>query len=204
MKKIYYIGGSPCSGKSSVAEYLAYKHNLYYFKVDDFLEKYTNKGFLAKMPICTKQSQMSSEETWMRDPILQCKEEIQFYEEIFGFVRRDLEEIQEDRDIITEGAIFLPNLMKKQSIPWSRYLSITPSREFQINHYRQREWIHYVLDGCSNFEKAFNNWMDRDCLFANEVNLSCIDNDYFSIINDGQLELVTLIEMVAKHFRLED
>ena len=34
----YFIGGSPCSGKSTVAEILAKKYDLYYFKVDDFLD----------------------------------------------------------------------------------------------------------------------------------------------------------------------
>ena len=41
MTNIYFIGGSPCSGKSTVAEILAEKYDLYYFKVDDFLEEYT-------------------------------------------------------------------------------------------------------------------------------------------------------------------
>jgi len=36
----YYIGGSPCSGKSTIAEIAAEKYGLFYFKVDDFLEKY--------------------------------------------------------------------------------------------------------------------------------------------------------------------
>lgn len=34
---IYFIGGSPCSGKSTVTEILSKKYDLYYFKVDDFL-----------------------------------------------------------------------------------------------------------------------------------------------------------------------
>ena len=33
-KAIYYIGGSPCSGKSSVAEILSQKYGLYYFKLN--------------------------------------------------------------------------------------------------------------------------------------------------------------------------
>ena len=32
----YYIGGSSCAGKSTVAEMLSQKYDLYYFKVDDF------------------------------------------------------------------------------------------------------------------------------------------------------------------------
>lgn len=41
---IYYIGGSPCAGKSSVAEILSKKHDLYYFKTDDFLDRYMQAG----------------------------------------------------------------------------------------------------------------------------------------------------------------
>lgn len=33
----YYIGGSPCSGKSTIAEIPSKRYDLYYFKVDDFL-----------------------------------------------------------------------------------------------------------------------------------------------------------------------
>lgn len=203
MKKVYYIGGSPCSGKSTIAAYLEKKYNLYYFKVDDYLEKYTNKGEEKNLQICVKQSKMSSEETWMRDPSLQCKEEIQYYKEIFPFIRQDLIEIQTNKDIITEGAAFLPELMQGNAVLKNNYLSITPSREFQFNHYRQREWIHYVLNECNNPEKAFDNWMERDCYFANEVNISCNKMGYQSIINDGKFPVEKLIKIVSEHFELK-
>ena len=66
MKEIYYMGGSPCSGKSTAAEILAERYGLYYFKVDDYLEKYINDGAAAGMEICSRQSKMSPEEIWMR------------------------------------------------------------------------------------------------------------------------------------------
>jgi len=34
-----FIGGSPCSGKSTVAEILAEKYGLYYFKGYEFLDE---------------------------------------------------------------------------------------------------------------------------------------------------------------------
>lgn len=123
MNKVYYIGGSPCSGKSTIAEQLEEKYNLYYFKVDDYLEKYTNKGVDKKLPVCVKQRRMSAEETWMRDPMLQCKEEIQYYKEIFPFIMQDLIEIETDKDIITEGAAFLPELIQKHAILKNNYTS---------------------------------------------------------------------------------
>lgn len=41
---IYYIGGSSCAGKSSVAEIFSQKYGLYYFKVDDYLARDARSG----------------------------------------------------------------------------------------------------------------------------------------------------------------
>ena len=41
---IYWIGGSPCSGKSTIAEIIAKKNDLAYFKCDDFMYKHIEKS----------------------------------------------------------------------------------------------------------------------------------------------------------------
>ena len=70
MINTYYIDGSPCSGKTTIAEILSERYDLYYFKVDDFLEKYTKLGATKGYGICMKQDSMNAEETWMREPLL--------------------------------------------------------------------------------------------------------------------------------------
>lgn len=52
---LYCIGGSPCAGKSTVAKILAEKYDLFYFKVDDYLNGYTRKGAL-KRPSCLQKA----------------------------------------------------------------------------------------------------------------------------------------------------
>lgn len=203
MINTYFIGGSPCSGKSTIAEILSKKYDLYYFKVDDFLDKYTKMGASKGYEICIKQECMNAEETWMRDPLLQCNEELAFYEEIFEFVLADLEKI-EAKGIITEGAAYLPKLMNNLSIPKDKYLSITPAKDFQVYHYRKRAWVPYVLEGCSDKEKAFSNWMNRDALFAQEVQRQCNEEQYVSIINDGSVELDELVGKVVTYLGLGD
>ena len=203
MINTYYIGGSPCSGKSTVTELIAEKFDLCYFKVDDFLDRYTALGTLKNYEICRKQKELTTEQIWMREPELQCKEELQFYEEIFEFVLQDLMVSTGKSGIITEGAAYLPSLMKGRNVPENRYLSITPTKEFQIFHYKQREWVPYVLEGCSNKEKAFENWMERDVLFAKEVRKQCEQEQYMSIVNDGTYSIEQLADIVAKHFGLE-
>ena len=204
MNKIYYIGGSPCAGKSTIAEILSQKYHLYYFKVDDYLDSYTKLGALKGYPICKKTIEMSAEQIWMREPVLQCREEFEFYEEVFEYVLADLKQINCENDIITEGAAYVPKLIKQLGLPRNRYISITPTEEFQISHFKRREFVPYVLEGCSDMEKAFCNWMDRDILFAQEVQRQCYEERYASIINDGNIEIDELVSRVAKHFTLSD
>lgn len=203
MMNIYYIGGSPCSGKSTVAEILSKQYDLYYFKVDDFLDSYTKQGALKGYPVCRKQMELTPDQIWMRDPVLQCREELIYYEEVFEFIERDLEQIKNVNGVITEGAAYVPGLIRDAQIPENRYLSITPTKEFQLFHFRKRSFVPYILRGCSNMEKAFDNWMERDILFAGEVRKQCEETGYISVINDGSMEIAGLSDLVAAHFRLK-
>ena len=57
-----------------------------------------------------------------------------------------------------------------------------------------------VLEGCSDKEAAFLNWMDRDALFAQEVRRQCHKENYASVINDGNMDLDELASLTAVHF----
>lgn len=203
MIDIYFIGGSPCSGKSTVANVMSEKYDMYYFKVDDFLEKYTRLGKLKDYEICKKQYEMSPDSIWLREPQVQCNEEFIFYEEISNFILYDLKQINGCRAVIAEGVAFLPELMKKLKVANNKYVAIIPTKDFQISYYRKREWIHHVLDGCSDKKNAFDNWMERDALFAQTVKSQCYKEGYLSIINDGTLSIDSITNKVCKHFGLE-
>lgn len=204
MVELYYIGGSPCSGKSTVAEIIAEKYGFHYFKVDNYLENYTQKGAENYYPICKKQLEMCPEQIWMRDSILQCKEEFQYYREIFEFIQADLMGLKGTSPIITEGAAYLPELMGLSRVTKDRYIAITPTKEFQISRYKEREWVPYVLEGCSDTKKAFENWMDRDGLFANEVRHQCQELNYSSVLIDGTITVDKVVRIVCDHFNLEE
>jgi len=122
---------------------------------------------------------------------------------VFEFVMADLEKTNA-KGIITEGAAYLPKLMKKLGVPKDRYLAITPTKDFQVEHYSRREWVPFVLEGCSDKEKAFSNWMERDALFAKEVQKQCAEEQYVSIINEGSIEVDKMVEMVASYLGLGD
>lgn len=203
MKNIYFIGGSPCAGKSTISEIIAKKYDLYYFKVDDYLEKYMQLAASNNKPLCKKNLSLDSDEIWMRDPKLQANEEIGIYEEILDILINDLEEIDCNKPIITEGCAYIPTLMKNLGIAKNRYLSIIPTKEFQISHYQKRFWVPDVLKNCSNKDKAFENWMERDHLFALEIKKQCDKENYKVIINDGNINIDKMINEVIKHFKID-
>lgn len=202
ISKIYFIGGSPCSGKSTVAEQIIKHFDFVYYKIDDYLETYMSYGARDKKPICLKQQQLSCDEIWMRDPIIQAEEEWQFYDEIFEYVMEDIQRLSKDKTIIAEGAAFKPDLMKQLGVLEENYICIIPSRDFQIEKYQQRDWIGYVIGECTNSKKAFENWMERDILFAQQIQMKCNVLGYTCLINDGTRLIAELEEEVKQHLKL--
>lgn len=197
---IYYIGGSPCSGKSTVAEALCARYGLTYFKADDHLDAFTARGAAEGLPVCQRIQSMSPEEIWMRPPHVQCREELDYYAEIAPFVMEKLSQLP--TPVLAEGAAFLPSLMQAQGVPAERYIAIVPSEEFQISRYRQRPWVPHILQGCADPDAAFSNWMARDVLFAQDVRSQCSHLGYPCLITDGSVSPKVRLAQVAAHFGL--
>ena len=196
--KTYYIGGSPCSGKSTVAGALADRYGLAYFKVDDYLDEFTARGAAAGLPVCQRILRMSADETWLRPPQVQCREELDYYREIFPLVADKLAEVTAPR-IIAEGAAFLPCLMKDAA----HYIAITPSRDFQISRYSERPWVPHVLRDCTDKAQAFANWMERDALFAEEIRRQCTRLGLPCLLTDGSIFPEERLRQAAAHFGLD-
>lgn len=156
-----------------------------------------DKGY----PACKKSMNMTPDEIWMREPMLQCEDEFQIYDEISELVFAQLEEIDADF-IVTEGAAYTPNVMKKRKA--QNYITIVPTPEFQTLHYKKREWVPYVLEGCSDKEKSFDNWMKRDILFAKQIIEECKDSNVPCIVNDGKRTEEELFYTVDKFFPFSD
>ena len=192
---LYMIGGSPCSGKSTIASLLARQYQLLHIKLDDLVEEMMSQASADSQPICLLRQDRNPEE--MAD------EEWRFYEEIFPYVKSYLIKNQ-NRPLLVEGAGLLPHLLKKLECPASSYLCLTPTADFQKKHYIQREWVPYVLEGTTNPKQAFENWMQRDILFAQMVRKEAVLLGYPSLITDGSQSENQTAEEVARLLKLSN
>ena len=198
-RKIFYIGGSPCSGKSTIAELFAKEYGAYYFKVDDVLNDFIAVAAEKNCDACKTIVNLSADENRLRDPREQCEEEFSMYQEIKTLVFEKLESV-ESKFIIAEGAAFTPEVT--EDVGYEHYLCVIPTPNFQISHYKQREWIEFVLKECVDKQKAFDNWMQRDIFFAEQVKRNCDKNGIFCMINDGSRAPKELYEIVKCNFGL--
>ena len=192
---LYMIGGSPCSGKSTIASLLARQYQLLHIKLDDLVNEMMSQASADSQPICLLRQDRNPEE--MAD------EEWRFYEEIFPYVKSYLIKNQ-DRPLLVEGAGLLPHLVKELECPASSYLCLTPTADFQKKHYIQREWVPYVLEGTTNPKQAFENWMQRDILFAQMVLKEAVLLGYPSLITDGSQSENQTAEEVARLLKLSN
>ena len=98
--RAYILGGSPCSGKSSIAERLKNELNLQYYKVDDHEREHSDRCDPNRHPVMYRYSKMSWAEIWMRPVSYQVEEEIEYYHERFEMIIQDLEKFDSEIPII--------------------------------------------------------------------------------------------------------
>ncbi|WP_238323037.1 hypothetical protein [Gorillibacterium massiliense] len=201
--KIYWIGGSPCSGKSSIAEKLASEYDLTYYRCDDAMDRHFARCRPDRHPVMHKLKSMNSGQLFSRPVQEQVEDELAFYREEFAMILEDIRELPAGRPVLAEGAALLPE--KVCAVLEAPHLGvwIVPEKEFQLAQYSQRSWVGDVLKDCRDPEEAFANWMERDIRFAKIVAGQAAAYSFKLITVDGSSDLTANIATVKEHFRLD-
>jgi hypothetical protein len=195
----FWIGGSPCAGKSSVAELLAARHGLSHFACDTGsaarLVRMSGRGLpahdeLAALDTCTRLG---------RSPQRQVELTLAFFAEQFGFL---LDELPAAGSLLVEGADLLPVLLAGLGVPLDRSVWIVPTAGFQRRHYAGRSWVGPYLAGCPDPAAAFDGWMRRDILFARHVRETAEQLGGRVIVVDGEHTIEQTAAVVERHFGL--
>jgi hypothetical protein len=193
----YWIGGSPCAGKSSVAAALADRFGLRHVECDKASTDRVAR--MAGLPAYDELAALSTCERLSRSPEWQADRELAFYREQFSFV---MEELPADEPAIVEGADLLPDLLQRAGVGLDRAVWMVPTQEFQIRHYAAREWVYEYLKDCADPSAAFRNWMCRDVLFAERVRDLAATVGGRVIVVDGTASIEDTTRAVARHFGL--
>lgn len=202
LSHILWIGGSPCSGKSTIAAALAERHGFAMYTCDDMVDRHTAEAGPDRAPTMHRLGRASCDELWMRPLGQQVREEMTYYDEEFPFILDDLLAKPRDRPVIVEGAALMPHLLDRIDTPSDRSIWILPSPAFQRAHYARRDWRHDVLATCTEQDQAWHNWMARDIGFATAVAAECLVLHGTCLTIDGTRPVSAILDEVTQHFRL--
>ena len=198
----YILGGSPCSGKSTIAEMLSAQYDLCYYKVDDHDPDHMRQADPIQQPVMFKYTKIGWDDVWSQSVETLLTDELTYYHERFAFVLNDLSQLIDGAPPLLEGAAFLPDLICRYPVNPEHVTFMIPTLEFQIEHYSQRPWIQSILGECHNPKQAFENWMKRDHLFGLEVIRQANDHGYRVMIVDGSVDIPAQFEMIKAQFQL--
>ena len=200
----YILGGSPCSGKSIIAQRLVGEFSLQCYKVDNFEKAHSSRIDPDNHPVMSNYAKMDWDERWMRPVEKQVEELFDYYRERFMLIAQDLRKFDQEKPIIVEGAAILPEVMEGNRVKRSRVIFLVPTKEFQIQHYRQRLWTRQILKECKYPEQAFVNWMMRDHLFGIEILQQAKKRNYKTMLIDGRFTIDQQYQRVKDCFNLSD
>jgi 2-phosphoglycerate kinase len=112
----YILGGSPCSGKSTIAEMLSARYDLQYYKADDHESEHMQRSRSDQQPAMYRYSKMSWDRIWSQAPEKLFSDELAFYRERFPLILDDLKQLDADEPVILEGAALLPKLIRDHPV----------------------------------------------------------------------------------------
>jgi hypothetical protein len=183
LSDVLWIGGSPCSGKSTAAATVAAMRNASLYSCDDAFERHAAMVRPEAGPTLRKVTAMDVGERLAQPIDVQVEDVFRLCREEFPLVVRDVAAIA--GAVVVEGAAVLPELLAATDVPPGRAVWLVPTERFQRLHYRRRTWPHDLLASVADPARAFDRWMRRDAAFGRLVAAQARDLGYPVIIVDG-------------------
>ena len=199
---VFWLGGSPCAGKSSIGEILTGRFDLDLYRVDEAFELHARRFDPVLHPALTKWGASSWNERWMRPVESLVRDVIACYREHFTLILEDILSLPKDKPVLVEGTALLPRQVAGVLDKRTRAIWVVPTADFQREHYSKREWVCRILEQCDSPEAAFRNWMERDAEFARRVAAEVSELGLELLRVDGKRTIEENASKVATHFQL--
>jgi hypothetical protein len=194
-----WIGGSPCSGKSTVAQRLAAADGWSLYSCDDHWDDHVARATRDRLPVLTKVGSLAAD-VRLRQPIdVQVADVFEAYREEFALIRADLADVA--MPVIVEGAALLPELLATMGVPADRAVWMVPTEAFQRAYYARRPWARDLLAGTPDADDLFDAWMRRDAAFAGLVARHAEDLEYQVVWVDGSVSVEAVTGRIRRLLR---
>ena len=207
LSHILWIGGSPCSGKSTVSHTIA---RIYVF-VDYHLDAWVHNHFARRIAAGDAKAEaflkMNMRQRWVERSVEELTAEvIESWTREFDLAIEDLLTLPRENFIVAEGNFFPACVAPYLSSP-NQALWLVPTDEFCARNRRAR-WAelavrqkrHRVYDEDESMEQRQNNIIARDCQLARYVRQQAEEHALTVHEVDGSLSREELTDLAERHF----
>jgi 2-phosphoglycerate kinase len=182
LEHVMFIGGSPCAGKSTLAERITQKYGLRYYACDDRWNDHAQLADPVRQPTMTYLTSRPWAEIMTRNVDVMLRDVILVYREQWALIYAELEDISEP--VMAEGAALMPELIATLE-PRARAVYLVPDERFQREHYARRGWAWGLTNQTDHPERTFDGWMTRDTRFAAHVHQTALERGFPILTVDG-------------------
>jgi hypothetical protein len=197
LEHVLWIGGTPCSGKTSITKLLAEMYQLQVYHCDEAFEIHK-----LHMSATRKLRTISWDELWVQPLDTLVADVFAIYREEFQLIMADLRALPPWPPILAEGMALLPDLVAPMLASQERAVWVIPTPDFQRERYLLRgAWVQDILQQCANPDQAFRNWMNRDIASARIIAAATVARGLRMIEVDGQQPIASITAAIEDQFR---
>jgi 2-phosphoglycerate kinase len=197
---VFWLGGSACSGKSSVARLVAAELGLTLYACDDHFEEHRRRADPARHPWFHRLMDAPMEELWAQPAAVQADELLRFYQDEFEMVFEDLAALP--GPVLAEGVGLLPERVAAVCPDPRQAVWLIATPDFRRRIYPERgPFVRDLLSRCADTEQVFSRWMERDDRIAGRLAGDARRLGLEVITVEGGQSLQETARRVAERFR---
>ena len=158
LEHVWFIGGSPCAGKSTVCDLLAQRHGFQAYHCDDHWDAHLERA-TEHQPTLTGFRGRPLIELMTRPLEVMIDDALEANRELGALALEDVRAMQ--GPVVAEGMPFMPDVLTRLKPP-VQAVYLVPSAAFQREHYAKREGALQLATQAPDPALMFEHWMQRN------------------------------------------
>lgn len=195
------MGGSPCSGKSTVLDTLA-NRGLTTYACDDRFDEHAVAAVSDGRPTFAKVTTLPTCERLAQPVDVQVRDVFALAGEQWPYIVMDLERQPTTELLVAEGSALLPRGLRELGVNPAQAVWLIATPSFLHEQYAKRAWARQLVAVCADPVAAFDRWLERDAAFASAIADEARGYGARVVEVDGSLSAEATAEVVGLHLGL--